>query len=69
MMQFPSGVNPRYGYFGAATITYYAFVGFETSANVAEESQEPYRGYLAAPFGALCVAGVWCVCWWGLRPA
>ena len=68
MMQFPSGVNPRYGYFGAAIIAYYAFVGFKTSANVAEESQEPYKRFLAAPFGALCVAGVWCVCWWGLRP-
>ena len=61
MMQFPSGVNPRYGYFGAAIIAYYAFVGFKTSANVAEESQEPYKRFLAAPFGALCVADLVCV--------
>ena len=61
MMQFPSGVNPRYGYFGAAIITYYAFVGFKTSANVAEESQEAHKGYLAALFRALRVADLVCV--------
>ena len=60
-MQFPSGVNPRCGYFGAAIITYYAFVGFKTSANVAEESQEPHKGFLAALFGALYVADLVCV--------
>ena len=61
MTQFPSGVNPRYGYFGTAIITYYASVGLETSANVAEESQEPQKGFLAALFGALCVADLVCV--------
>ena len=60
-MQFRSGVSPRYDYFGAALITYCACLGFKTSAKVAEKSQEPHKGYLAALFGALCVADLVCV--------
>jgi len=39
-------------------IAYYAFVGFETSANVAEEMKDPARSYAPALFGSLLVAGV-----------
>lgn len=58
VLQFPSGVNPATATLGAAIIAYYAFVGFETSANVAEEVKEPHKVYPAALFGALCVAGL-----------
>ena len=41
-----------------AVIAYYAFVGFETSANMAEEMQNPERSYAPALFGSLLVAGL-----------
>ena len=56
--QFPPGVAPATATLGAAIIAYYAFVGFETSANVAEEVKEPHKVYPAALFGALLVAGL-----------
>ena len=56
--QFPTGVSPGAAVLGAAVIAYYSFVGFETSANVAEEVQDPSRVYPKALFGALLTAGV-----------
>ena len=56
--QFPDGVSPGSAILGAAVIAYYSFVGFETSANVAEEVREPSRVYPKALFGALLTAGV-----------
>lgn len=56
--QFPEGANPGTAVLGAAVIAYYSFVGFETSANVAEEVRDPSRVYPKALFGALLVAGV-----------
>ncbi|NAZ80659.1 amino acid permease [Kineococcus sp. R8] len=43
---------------GAAVIAFYSFVGFETSANVAEESVDVSRNYPRALFGGLLTAGV-----------
>ena len=43
---------------GGALLAYYAFVGFETSANVAEETRDVRRSYPRALIGALLVAGV-----------
>ena len=43
---------------GAAVIAFYSFVGFETSANVAEEAVDPSRTYPRALFGGLLTAGV-----------
>lgn len=43
---------------GAAVIAFYSFVGFETSANVAEEAIDPSRNYPRALFGGLLTAGV-----------
>lgn len=43
---------------GGAVLAYYAYVGFETSVNVAEEARDPRRSYPRALFGALAVAGV-----------
>jgi len=56
--QFPAGVSPGTAVLGAAVIAYYSFVGFETSANVAEEVRDPSRVYPKALFGALLTAGV-----------
>ena len=58
VMQFPSGVAPATATLAGAIIAYYAFVGFETSANVTEEVKEPHKVYPAALFGALIVAGL-----------
>ncbi|MFC0006317.1 APC family permease [Micromonospora siamensis] len=42
----------------ARAFRYSAFVGFETSANVAEETVNPARNYPRALFGGLLTAGV-----------
>jgi amino acid transporter len=56
--QFPSGSTPALAILGGAIIAYYSFVGFETSANVAEEIRDPGRVYPKALFGALVTAGI-----------
>ena len=55
---FPADANPALATLSAAIVAYYSFVGFETSANVAEEVREPRRVYPKALFGALATAGV-----------
>ncbi|KUM43281.1 APC family permease [Pseudomonas sp. EpS/L25] len=42
----------------AALLAFYSFVGFETSANLAEEVQDVSRVYPRALFGALIIAGI-----------
>ncbi|GAB3533776.1 APC family permease [Arthrobacter tecti] len=56
--QFPADVNPAVAVLGASLIAYYSFVGFEVSANVAEEVRDPARVYPKALFGALATAGI-----------
>jgi APA family basic amino acid/polyamine antiporter len=56
--EFPAGANPALATLGAAIIAYYSFVGFETSANVAEEVRNPSKVYPLALFGSLATAGV-----------
>lgn len=58
VIQFPTDSSPALATIGAAIIAYYSFVGFETSANVAEEVRDPSRVYPRALFGALATAGV-----------
>jgi amino acid transporter len=55
---FPDGSVPALAILGGAIVAYYSFVGFETSANVAEEIRSPSRVYPTALFGALITAGV-----------
>jgi APA family basic amino acid/polyamine antiporter len=57
-VRFEEGSSPVVAVFGAALLAYYSFVGFETSANVAEEVKDPARVYPRALFGALATAGV-----------
>lgn len=56
--EFRPGVPAATAVLGGTIIAYYSFVGFETSANVAEEVRDPSRVYPKALFGALLTAGV-----------
>lgn len=56
--QFPADTVPAMATLSAAIIAYYSFVGFETSANVAEEIKNPSKIYPLALFGSLATAGV-----------
>jgi APA family basic amino acid/polyamine antiporter len=56
--EFPEGVSVASGVLAASLLAYYSFVGFETSANVAEEVRDVRRVYPRALFGSLLVAGV-----------
>ena len=58
VVAFPEGVSPLPAVLGAALLAFYSFVGFETSANVAEETVNPARNYPRALFGGLLTAGV-----------
>lgn len=57
LMETPDGVGTAGAVLGAALLAFYSFVGFETSANVAEEVKDVTRVYPRALFGALFVAG------------
>lgn len=57
-MAFAPGVSPAAAVLGAALLAFYSFVGFEVSANVAEEVRDVRRVYPRALFGALLVAGL-----------
>ena len=57
-IQLPEGATPAIAILAGAIVAYYSFVGFETSANVAEEIRNPSKVYPAALFGALITAGV-----------
>jgi len=56
--EFPAGVSAGTAVLSAAILAYYSFVGFETSANIAEEVRDVRRVYPRALFGALLTAGV-----------
>ncbi|MFA5707891.1 APC family permease [Mycolicibacterium sp.] len=56
--EFPPDSVPALAILAGAIIAYYSFVGFETSANVAEEIRNPSKVYPTALFGALIAAGV-----------
>jgi len=51
-------VSPWAAVLGAALLAFYSFVGFETSANLAEEVRDVRRTYPRALFGSLLIAGV-----------
>lgn len=58
LTELPEGSVPALALLGGAIIAFYSFVGFEVSANVAEEVQNPARDYPRALFAALATAGV-----------
>jgi APA family basic amino acid/polyamine antiporter len=57
-LEFKPGVSPALAVLGAALIAFYSFVGFETSANLAEEIRDVRKVYPRALFTALLVAGI-----------
>ena len=57
-LEFKPGVSPAFAVLGAALLAFYSFVGFETSANLAEEIRDVRNTYPKALFGALLIAGV-----------
>ena len=54
---FDEGSAAPVAVLAGALLAFYSFVGFETSANVAEETQDVRRNYPRALFGSLLVAG------------
>lgn len=56
--EFKPGVNPMLAVLGAALLAFYSFVGFETSANLAEEIRNVRTVYPRALFAALITAGI-----------
>lgn len=57
-LQFKPGITPAVAVLGAALLAFYSFVGFETSANLAEEIRDVRATYPKALFAALLIAGL-----------
>lgn len=57
VVEFDETRSPALAVLAAALLAYYSFVGFETSANVAEEVKNVSKVYPRALFGALVTAG------------
>ncbi len=55
--QLPEGEGFGFALLGAAVISFYALIGFEDSANIAEEARDASRIYPRALFGGLLMAG------------
>ncbi|MCM3660669.1 APC family permease [Georgenia satyanarayanai] len=58
LVELPPGTGAGTAILAGALLAFYSFVGFEVSANVAEEVQDVSRVYPRALFGALGVAGI-----------
>ena len=56
-VEFTEGTAPALAVLGAALLAFYSFVGFETSANLAEEVVDVRRTYPRALFASLITAG------------
>ncbi|SDB85703.1 amino acid/polyamine/organocation transporter, APC superfamily [Sanguibacter gelidistatuariae] len=57
-LEFKDGTTPALAVLGASLLAFYSYVGFETSANLAEEVKDVRRVYPRALFAALLTAGV-----------
>ena len=58
VLGFTDETTPTLAVLGAALLAFYSFVGFETSANLAEEVEDVRRVYPRALLGAVTAAGV-----------
>jgi len=58
VVELKEGVSPFAGVLAASVLAFYSFVGFETSANLAEEAANPRRDYPRALFLGLAIAGL-----------
>jgi APA family basic amino acid/polyamine antiporter len=57
-VRFPTDTALPVALLGGAVLAFYAFMGFEASANMAEETTDPRRTFPRALFTALAVAGI-----------
>lgn len=57
-LEFKEGTTPALAVLAASLLAFYSFVGFETSANLAEEVKDVRKVYPRALFAALLTAGV-----------
>ena len=55
--EFKEGENVFVAILAGTALAFYALIGFEDSANVAEETQEPTRSYPFALFAGILIAG------------
>ena len=58
LSELPAETGVAAATLGGALIAFYSFVGFETSANIAEEVRDVRRVYPRALFGAIATAGL-----------
>ncbi|WP_239078918.1 APC family permease [Cellulomonas marina] len=58
LVETPAGTGAAAAVLATALVAFYSFVGFETSANMAEEVEDVSRVYPRALFGSLAVAGL-----------
>jgi basic amino acid/polyamine antiporter, APA family len=56
-LEFRPGSSPALSVVAGAAVAFYALIGFEDAANVAEETERPGRAYPLALFGGLAAAG------------
>jgi amino acid transporter len=56
--EFKEGESVPWAIIAGATLAFYALIGFEDSANVSEEAEQPARDYPRALLGGLAIAGV-----------
>ena len=57
-LEVPAGTSLGAAVLGSALIAFYSFVGFETSANIAEEVRDVSRVYPRALLGSMLTAGL-----------
>jgi amino acid transporter len=55
--EFKHGESPIFAVLAGTTLAFYALIGFEDSANVAEETKDPRRAFPFALFTGILVAG------------
>jgi basic amino acid/polyamine antiporter, APA family len=55
--EFKEGTSPFFAVLAGTALAFYALIGFEDSANVAEETQDPQRSFPFALFTGLLLAG------------
>jgi amino acid transporter len=55
--EFKHGESPALAVLAGTTLAFYALIGFEDSANVAEETQDPRRSFPFALFVGILIAG------------
>ena len=58
VLEFKEGTAAPLAVLAGSALAFYALIGFEDSANVAEETSDPRHSYPVALFGGIAIAGV-----------